>query len=495
LKKVNEQAVKQAALEAAAKAAQAAIDVIARGDTFSDVFQLNGYGTSLEALIDKMDEDARNAKDGLSITKDEILLKVSDTEDALRAYLKLTKETILARVEDDKNQLNSTILQTKKAILAQVRDDKNQLLGKLDVQAGALHALVEGGGAAGQMALTVNLPVIIDDATRQKLIKASTLEKVNAVYAKVKDTDYYGIKGNAGEDAIKPLWEDARRAALLASQISLEADQIQFKSKNVFVNGKLKADYIDVLELAVKKTFTEKLIVQALLIDTDDKSDKDFEAWFDKTNGLKINNKGDEIFRVDTAGNVFAKNANFENTTLVNGSFSGNINTPVFEVSKVQSKTKEVAINTDETLKSVYSRAGRFYYECIDKNKNIDLFKAQLLYMDYRNSKRKIPLYLAGKTYWVDVTVDQDVYELYLYTYEDTLKYCYVETLSSTNTSVIPIGVNADERVPKNILLGVKDGSSTVKVKNLPTIPGETGSLYTYTIPFLGDVKILCVSP
>ena len=97
LKKASEQAVKQAALEAAAKAAQAAIDVIARGDTFSDVFQLNGYGTSLENLIDKMDEDARNAKDGLSITKDEILLKVSDTEEGLQSYIGITKKEILQK--------------------------------------------------------------------------------------------------------------------------------------------------------------------------------------------------------------------------------------------------------------------------------------------------------------------------------------------------------------------------------------------------------------
>ena len=472
LKKVNEQAVKQAALEAAAKAAQAAIDVIARGDTFSDAFQLNGYGTSLEALIDKMDEDARNAKDGLSITKDEILLKVSDTEEGLQSYIGITKDEILAKADDMRRELTAL----------------------LNVQAGAIHALVKGGGATGQMALTLNLPVMIDEATREKLIKASSLEKVNAVYAKVKDTDYYGIKPDAGA-AIKPLWEDARRAALLASQISLEADQIQFKSDNIFVNGKLKADYINVLELATKKTFVENLIVQKLHIDSDDTTHQDFEAWFDKTNGLKINNKGEKIFNVDTMGNIFAKNANFENTTLVNGSFSGDIHTPVFEVSKTQSKTKEVSINTNETLKSVYSRVGRFYYECIDKNKNIDLFKAQLLYTDYRNDKRRIPQYLIGEIYWIDVTVDQDVYELYLYTHGGTLRYHYVETLSSTNISVIPIGVNADERVPKNILLGVKDGSSTVKVKNLPTIPGETGSLYTSTSPFLGDVKILCVSP
>jgi len=281
LKKVNEQAVKQAALEAAAKAAQAAIDVISRGDTFSDVFQLNGYGTSLENLIDKMDEDARNAKDGLSITKDEILLKVSDTEEGLQSYIGITKKEILAKADDMRRELTAL----------------------LNVQAGAIHALVKGGGATGQMALTLNLLVMIDEATREKLIKASSLEKVNAVYAKVKDTDYYGIKGNAG-DAIKPLWEDARRTALLASQISLEADQIQFKSDNIFVNGKLKADYINVLELAAKKTFVENLIVQKLHIDSDDTTHQDFEAWFDKTNGLKINNKGEEMLRVTPDGTL-----------------------------------------------------------------------------------------------------------------------------------------------------------------------------------------------
>lgn len=326
LKKVNEQAVKQAALEAAAKAAQAAIDVIARGDTFSDAFQLNGYGTSLENLIDKMDEDARNAKDGLSITKDEILLKVSDTEEGLQSYIGITKDEILAKADDMRRELTAL----------------------LNVQAGAIHALVKGGGATGQMALTLNLPVMIDEATREKLIKASSLEKVNAVYAKVKDTDYYGIKPDAGA-AIKPLWEDARRAALLASQISLEADQIQFKSDNIFVNGKLKADYINVLELAAKKTFTEKLIVQNLHIDSDDTTHQDFEAWFDKTNGLKIHNKGQEIFKVDTAGNVFAKKA-----FLQDGTFTGDIYSGPLELSGRRPNSKDLFFKKNTCIKNYY---------------------------------------------------------------------------------------------------------------------------------------------
>ena len=472
LKKVNEQAVKQAALEAAAKAAQAAIDVIARGDTFSDAFQLNGYGTSLENLIDKMDEDARNAKDGLSITKDEILLKVSDTEEGLQSYIGITKDEILAKADDMRRELTAL----------------------LNVQAGAIHALVKGGGATGQMALTLNLPVMIDEATREKLIKASTLEKVNAVYAKVKDTDYYGIKGDAGA-AIKPLWEDARRAALLASQIVLEADQIQFKSDKIFVNGKLSADYINVLELAVKKTFTERLIVQKLHIDSDDTTHQDFEAWFDKDNGLKIKNKGEEIFKVDTAGNVFAKNATLENAVLVNGVFSGAINTPVFEIKKTISKTKEVAINTNESLKSVYSKYGAFYFECIDKNKNIDLFMASLRYIASRNETSKYPMQVGNTTVWIDVTVDEDCYQLYLYTYEKAFRYEYVEILSSSDTRLVREGLLLDQRVPKNILLSANAGGTTMKIKNLPAVPGETGSLYTYKHPLFGDTKILCISP
>ena len=501
LKKVNEQAVKQAALEAAAKAAQAAIDVIARGDTFSDVFQLNGYGTSLENLIDKMDEDARNAKDGLSITKDEILLKVSDTEDALRAYLKLTKETILARVEDDKNQLNSTILQTKEAILARVEDDKNQLLGKLDVQAGALHALVEGGGAQGQMALTVNLPVIIDDATRQKLIKASTLEKVNAVYAKVQDTDYYGIKGNAG-DAVKPLWEDARRAALLASQISLEADQIQFKSDNVFVNGKLKADYINVLKLAAKKTFVENLIAQKLHIDSDDTTDQDFEVDINESVGISVRYKNAPVFEVSKNGRAL---------------FSGDIKTPSFELKQGNINSYDLDISGQyvaETVPNITFSNGKKlpfigYIKCSgtfdSKNviavasyirDNTKTYKDVIIWNDKRT--RGASTYCKG-----DITYTSKDYEIIIYCSDGTFTklhdkivqqgaaineeekqrieyFLTQENYNSYNAFSPP----AEDYNPKTKIstmkITINDKATTMKVINLPNGDGsyETGSIY-----------------
>ena len=452
LKKVNEQAAKQAALEAAAKAAQAAIDVIARGDTFSDAFQLNGYGTSLENLIDKMDEDARNAKDGLSITKDEILLKVEDTENALRAYLKVTRKAIIARVEDAKEKLNTTILQTREEILAEVKDDKKELLGKLEVQAGAVRSFVAGGGAEGQMALTLNLPVMIDDKLRDQLIEKSSLEKVNAVYAKVKDTDYYGIKGNAG-NAIKTLREDALRAGLIASQIVLEADQIQFKSDKIFVNGKLSADYINVLELAVKKTFTEKLVVQALRIDSDDTTHEDFEAWFDKTNGLKINNKGAEIFSVSPSGGAY---------------FSGDINTPLFRLSNGSVYAKKMYLEDGffsgnivsgplELLNTEPSAEKYYIYKGESANTVCGRYPSVYVICENELSGTEVHTFYTGSNFtgkYVNINgVSIPIYEnrILLETSKGTLK------------------VSGDEVFQEAFILGSKKGSKTLKLKNLPT--------------------------
>ena len=57
-------------------------------------------------------------------------------------------------------------------------------------------------------------------------------------------------------------------------------------------------------KLAADQAFLKELIVQRLRIDSDRNSDTDFEAWFDKDNGLKINNNGEEILRVTPSGTL-----------------------------------------------------------------------------------------------------------------------------------------------------------------------------------------------
>ena len=190
----------------AAEAAQAAVDTVTTGQRFTNVYKLRNDGECLEEIIKRIDDDARNASASISISEDEILLQVENTAKGLR--------------------------------------------GLIDIQAGAVTALVEGGGASGQMSLTLNLPTMIDAAKRTAFIAASTEAKVNAVYGLVAGTDYYAIKANASDSAVKALWDDAIDGGLIASQIELQADQIYIDG-DVIVNdqSKIKAALIDVENL------------------------------------------------------------------------------------------------------------------------------------------------------------------------------------------------------------------------------------------------------
>ena len=197
-------------------AVQAAVDTIQNGYRFTNVYKVRPVSETLEELIAKIDNDARNQSASISMSEEEILIKVEDLDTQQRAYIDLTKDEILAEVDDMARELT----------------------GLIDVQAGAVTALVEGGGAAGELSLSLNLPVMIDATTRAALVTASTEAKVAAVYALVAGTEYYGIKGNASNAAVKALWDDAIAGGLLASQIVLSADQINIAGKTIYTSGK-----------------------------------------------------------------------------------------------------------------------------------------------------------------------------------------------------------------------------------------------------------------
>ena len=230
----------------ASGAAQAAVDTVTTGHRFTNVYKLRAPNECLEEIIAKMDDDARNASASISISEDEILLQVDNVEKGLR--------------------------------------------GLIDIQAGAVTALVEGGGASGQMSLTLNLPAMIDASTRAAMITASTEEKVNAVYALVAGTTYYAIKGNASNQAVKALWDDAIAGGLIASQIILSADQINIAGKTIYTSSKTdsvattsaeskrndvaqKLGYADwsAMETAAtqNKTIIDGGLIRTSLIDTD----------------------------------------------------------------------------------------------------------------------------------------------------------------------------------------------------------------------------------
>src|SRR5574344_90805 len=112
----------------AAGAAQVVSDEITKGTRFTNIYKIRSVDMSLEDIVAKMDDDARNASASISMSADEILLQVENLDEQQRAFIALTKDQILAQVDD----------------MAQ------EVTGLIDVQAGAVTALVEGGGAAGQ---------------------------------------------------------------------------------------------------------------------------------------------------------------------------------------------------------------------------------------------------------------------------------------------------------------------------------------------------------
>lgn len=200
---------------------QAAVDTITKGHRFTNIYKVKPTETTLEEIVAKMDDDLKNTTAAISITEDEILLQVSDMQ--------------------------------------------RELVGLIDIQAGAVTALVEGGGVSGQLSLSLELPVVINAETREKFITASSESEVNAVYGLVENTNYYGIKPGATNAAIKTLWNAAVTAGLLASQIDLTATQIHLNAKNVLIDGetiinnanKIKAELID-----VENIFTRELIIK-----------------------------------------------------------------------------------------------------------------------------------------------------------------------------------------------------------------------------------------
>lgn len=220
---VTKQELSQAVAEAVGKidpagsgAAQEAANEVVHGVHFTNVHRIRDMELSLEEILAKIDSDAQDAAAGITVTEEEILLKVADTEKGLYSAIDMTKDEILATVADTERELRAV----------------------LDVQSSAVTALVEGGGASGQMSLSLELPVMIDAATRAKFVQAASEAETAAVYARLDGTDYYSIKGNAGKAAVKNLWDKAVASALIASQIVLSADQINIAGKTIYTSGK-----------------------------------------------------------------------------------------------------------------------------------------------------------------------------------------------------------------------------------------------------------------
>lgn len=304
-------------------AANEAAAVVTQGVHFTQVHKIkdiHGIGDTIESLRAALDDVLRQANNGISVRADEIILQVENTESKLR----------------------STIDMTAGEILAQVDDMKSELTGLIDVQAGAVTALVEGGGAQGQMSLSLELPVMIDATTRAKFVQAASEGEVSAVYATLAGTSgenvKYAIKGNASNAAVKALWDKAVAAALIASQIDLTATQINIAAEHVVITGstnhgqtiieggKIRAALIEVEDLLAKNV---KLKNGGSLRSNnfDGTVNENGQITADGTSGWAIDNAGKVIFNnARIRGEINATTGTLNNV-IVNGFYTSN-NTP-----------------------------------------------------------------------------------------------------------------------------------------------------------------------
>lgn len=333
----------------AAGAAQVVSDEITKGTRFTNVYKIKPVDMSLEDVIKKMDDDARNASASISMSADEILLQVQNLDEQQRAFIAITKDQILEQVDDMAKELT----------------------GLIDVQAGAVTALVEGGGAAGQMSLSLNLPVMIDAATRAKFVQASSETEVSAVYAQLDGTDgeniRYAIKGNASNAAVKALWDKAVAAALIASQIDLSATQINVAAENVVITGStnkgqtiieggyLRTALIDVENILVKNiAVKDKGVIHS----------NNYNGEIDE-NGV-INIYGTQGWAIDNAGNsdfvnINATGGNFKNVNVsgkieaTDSSFNGTLNCGSLKVLKALTYTNLKQFTTSNAVYQLYN--------------------------------------------------------------------------------------------------------------------------------------------
>jgi len=247
-------------------AAQEAANEVVHGIHFTNIHRIRDMELSLEEILAKIDQDSAEQAAGLTVTEDEILIKVADTEKELRAAL--------------------------------------------DIQSSAVTAMVQGGGAEGQMSLSLELPVMIDANTRAKFVQAASEEEVSAVYAQLDGTDgeniRYAIKGNAARAAIKTLWDKAVAAALIASQIDLSATQINVAAENVVITG----------EANKGQTIIEGGYLRAELIE----AEKILAKQLTIRNGGSLQS---ENYKADEAGWKISSDGSVEFT---DGKFRGEIN-------------------------------------------------------------------------------------------------------------------------------------------------------------------------
>ena len=231
-------------------------------------------------------------------------------------------------------------------------------------------------------------------------------------------------------------------------------------------------------KLAADQAFLKELIVQRLRIDSDKNSDTDFEAWFDKDNGLKIKNKGEEIFKVDIAGNICAQKAVFTDCI-----FSGDIYSGPLELSSTAPKSTKIVFYSGTSIKDIAETRGTFDIECSSESPHSKIVRVTLIQNYYVKGEpgKKYYYNSKGQIYdWEHITV-QISYKRYVFSVISTdavENYFFIKGQWFFPQNItVRLNDDRNDIIPYNIIIYSKQNSKTLKLKNLPTLPPEEKGL------------------
>ena len=358
-------AAEQAAEKAGGSdAAQEAVNAMTHGNHFTNVHKIDFDGTSIDAILAKVDEALKTANSMTEI-KDEDMTVVMDEANTNISTLTQTATEISATVAKKADQ----------SALDDANTNISTLQSTVSVQSSYVGAMVKGGGAAGHMSLSLELPVVIDSTTRDKMVELSSETVVAAVYAQLADASgtaikgSYAIKENVAEDSVKALWDACVKGGLLASQIELTADQIKIDggtaaditAQKIFLNGKVQADYIEVDTLAARIMEVSNLIVKSTLTLGDGTTNGVIKSnnYTSRDSGFKIDgNTGNAEFNnANINGFLRSNNTSFQPIAMVNlGYNNGAIqlynNKNVYSVSRSEKGVYLVTLSKPVRLKT-----------------------------------------------------------------------------------------------------------------------------------------------
>lgn len=281
-------------LPAVTQSAQEAADVVMHGVHFRDKHSISDFTVSIDEILAMLDRDTRSTQDAIEIGDNELRIAFENVEKGLRYQLtinaeglqslaqkqetdkaelanqqQINKETLTTLIQQNADNitltatsLQETVDNTKSELQGDINNTKSELQGdinatnaQLTIVKDGIYSAVEGGGAQGQMSLSLELPAMITQETLTRMNNALDEYKIkypdvilpplcgdDGIYGECDLTytkggatkSYCTLKSNATQKKVSAIWEALRVTNFLASNIRLRADQISIQGTTLF---------------------------------------------------------------------------------------------------------------------------------------------------------------------------------------------------------------------------------------------------------------------